>query len=333
MYLFDSAEEFFQSQMWKGERFYEATHYRPWFGWIYVALYDDITVEDYKKDVNPDVRIKIGQTSNIDRRQRELISNSGQKASSIVFVWSVPLSIKFESDIKTLLAAFIKTTKQPQTSEIIRGIPITPLINIIQLSIFKTCADMKFIRTDVEFNLRPPDTIQDFDFVHVGTKKYIVPQVMNIEDKFLELNVRQKGDITLKEYIFTQDKRIRPATKTITPQFEGQVLNHSTYMRNPVFQVGTYVYAKYTDPDGVSGFFLAQIVGYGDAEHSNQYAVEWLVTERGRPIRTDDGLEISQDKWEWTKNVEATQRRNPKLLADFPELKVGRKKNIPKLRV
>lgn len=332
MYLFDSPQEFFDSPMFLGQRFYDAKHYRPWFGWIYIALYDHLGIEEYKKDPNPNVQIKIGRSTNIDRRNKELYRDSVQKGkvqkkASIVYAWSVPLEIKFESDLKTLLAAYIRQDNQLNASEIIRGIPIITLINVIQLSIFKTCLAMKFIRADMEFNLRPPDTIIDGNIEYPGKRKYMLPHQLVIQDVFSALDMTPKGNTeSLKEYIFLQDKRIVDVPDTAPPEFEGEYLDETTHMSNNVYIIGTYVYAKYTDEDGNSGDYLAQIIGYGDKEHRNQYAVKWLVTERGRPIRTEDGLELSDDKWQWTKKVTSTQRLNPKLLKDFPELKVGNKK-------
>jgi len=333
MYLFDSPQEFFDSPMFQGQRYYDAKHYRPWFGWLYIALYDHIGIEEYKKDPNPNVQIKIGQTSNIDRRNKELFRDSVQKGkvqkkASIVYAWSVPLSIRFENDIKTLLAAYIREdARRTGASEIIWGIPIVTLINVIQLSIFKTCLAMDFIRDDMTFNLRPPDTIIDGDKEYVGRRKYILPHQLVLESTFSELDIKPKGDsVSLKEYIFLQDKRIVDVPETIPPEFEGEYLDETTHMSNNVYVIGTYVYAKYTDEDGNSGDYLAQIIGYGDKKHRNQYAVKWLVTERGKPIRTEEGLELSNDRWQWTKKVTSTQRIKPKLLKDFPELKVRNKK-------
>ena len=82
-YLFNSTQEFFESSVWKGQRFYDAIHYRPWFAWLYIALYDHIGIEDYKKDPNPEVQIKIGQTSNIDRRNKELFRDTTYKGKTL----------------------------------------------------------------------------------------------------------------------------------------------------------------------------------------------------------------------------------------------------------
>lgn len=336
-YLFDSPQEFFESVVWKGQRFYDATHYRPWFAWIYIALYDHISIEDYKKDINPEVQIKIGQTSNIDRRNKELFRDftykgKTQKKASIVYVWSVPLSIRFENDLKTLLAAYIrKDTTRAQGSEIIWGIPVVTLVNIIQLSIFKTCLFMRFIKSDLEFNLRPFDTILDGDKEYPGRRKYMIPHQLDMEEIFGQLDPVAGEAVPLIEYIFVKGERIPIEEEEVDiPEFEGKYIADSSNMRGKVYPIGTYVYAKW-DEDKL--FYLAEIVGYADSEHKNQYAVKWLVTERGRPIRDDEGLEVSNDPWDWTKKVRTTFKTNRKLLTDFPELEVGEKVDIPPLRI
>ena len=334
MYLFDSPQEFFNSPMFAGERFYNAKHYRPWFGWIYIALYDHLGIEEYKKDPNPDVQIKIGRSINIDRRQKELhkdqiVKGKVQKKASIVYAWSVPLEIKFESDLKTLLAAYIRKTDQVNASEIIWGIPMVTLINVIQLCIFKTCIKRKFIRTDMNFNLKPPDTILDGTIEYLGTRKYILPHQLVLEEVFAQLDIPPKGNSeSLKDYIFLQNKRIVDIVDVEVPEFESKYIMDSRYMKGKVYRIGTYVYANYKDDDN----FLAQIIGYGNEENKNHYANKWLVTERGRPIRTEEGLEQSAYGWEWTRQVASAQRTKPELLKDFPELKVGDKVKVPPLR-
>ena len=337
-YLFDSPQEFFESSVWKGQRFYDATHYRPWFAWLYIALYDHISIEDYKKDPNPEVQIKIGQTSNIDRRNKELFRDSTykgktQKKASIVYVWSVPLSIRFENDLKTLLASYIREdTTRAQASEIIWGIPVVPLINIVQLSIFKTCLSMRFIKSDLEFNLRPFDNILDGSLEYPGRKKYMIPHQLNMEEIFDQLDPVAGETVPLIEYIFVKGERIPiEEEKVDVPEFEGKYIADSSNMAGKVYTIGTYVYAKWEED---KKFYLAEIVGYADSGHKNRYAVKWLVTERGRPIRDDEGLEVSNDPWDWTEEVQtAGQMRKRKLLKKFKELEVGEKVDIPPLRM
>lgn len=299
MYLFDSTQDFFQSSMFQGQRFYDAKHYRKWFGWIYIALYDHLGIEEYKKDPNPDVQIKIGRSTNIDRRQKELhrdqiVKGKIQKKASIVYAWSVPLEIKFESDLKTLLAAYIREdATRAQSSEIIWGVPIVTLINVIQLSIFKTCLNMNFIRTDIKFTLRPPDTIIDGDIEYRGSRKHILPHQLVLENVFSELDIRPQGTTeSLKEYIFLQDKPVDDIPRYITT---------TDFMTDKkVYPIGTYIYAKYK-PQNRSTNHLARVIGYaGSATVKNQYAIRWLVEEDDKPLK---GLPFTNDTWQYTEKV------------------------------
>ena len=342
-FLFDNMEQFFNSPVWIGERFYNAKPYRPWFGWIYLALYDHIPVEDYKKDDKPGVQIKIGQSSDIDRRNKELFRDQTskgkvQKKSSIVYAWSVPLCIRFESDLKTLLAAYIRVDpKRAQASEIIWGIPLAPLINIVQLSILKTCLHMRFIRSDMQLTLKPPDTIIFQDKTYPGKKKYMVPHEFDIDDMFAHLSIKTTGDTTsIEDYVFLQDKRI-PAETSPThniPEFEGEILPHSELLTEKVYPVGTYAYAEYKD----NLLYLCKIIGYGKTK-DQKYAIRWLVTTLGDPVRTGDSLEpleLSTYKWEWTKTVNTIHAQNRAVFEKFKEVdgvKAGDKVIVKKLRL
>ena len=274
-------------------------------------------VEEYKKDPNPDVQIKIGQTSNIDRRNKELFRNQTskgktQKKASIVYAWSVPLSIKFENDIKTLLAAYIRQDKKrAQASEIIWGIPIVPLINIMQLSIFKTCLTLKFIRTHTDFKLRPPDTILDASIEYIGTRKYIIPHQLVMDDVFAQLDIKKGDTESLFDYIFLQDKRIAQTAETVEAQFEDTYENvpefiaETTFMmRKKVYPIGAYVNAQYVDRFNAKSNHLALVVGYaGGDKVKNQYAVRWLLEDNGNPVKDGNTFEFTRDPWEYTKSV------------------------------
>jgi len=334
-YLFNSTEEFFKSPVWEGDRFYDAKPYRPWFGWIYISLFDHIPVEDYKNA--KDAPIKIGRSSNIDRRNKELFSNAGdQKASSIVYVWSVPLSVRFENDLKALMTAYIlpKRTDEKGATEIVWGIPLIPLISMVQLSILKTCLHMRYIKSDMDFTLRPPDTIKEQGVVYPGKRRYMVPHELDIDETFAQFNLKEPDDpITVKEYIFVQDKRIpleTGPTHTV-PEVEGEVLTHSDVK---VYKIGTYAYAEYID----KLLYLCKIIGYGKTKNQ-RYAIKWLVTSAGKPVRTGDPrepLELSADPQEWKGKVVPIATQNKKLYNEFKDVDqvtAGDKVIVKKLRV
>lgn len=316
-YLFNDPQEFFDSPMWHGERFYNATRYKPWFGYIYIALYKHIPIENYKKDPNPDIQMKIGHSGDIDRRNKELfrdatIDGKEQKACAMVYVWSVPRRLKFENDLKTFLYAFIDPARFPNRSgatEIVCGIPILTLINMVQLSIFKTCMELEYIKSDMQFTLRPPDTIQH---VHTynGTLKFVVPQTLNIYDTFAALDYDLEGDKPdeFKDYLFTQDTRIpevntepeRPRIAKEPPMY----ITTTQFMNKKVYPIDAYLYAEYEDMFGNKSNHLAQVVGYaGVIKVEKQYAIKWLKVVNGNPVEKGNGFELTDDPWQYTRKV------------------------------
>ena len=339
-YLFENLGEFFKSPVWEGDRFYDAKPYRPWFGWIYISLFDHIPVEDYKEG-KADVPIKIGRSSDVFRRNKELFSNAGdQKASSIVYVWSVPLSIRFENDLKTLMTAYIMPERTDETgrSEIVWGIPLIPLISMVQLSILKTCLHMRYIKSDMDFILRPPDTIKEQGKVYPGKHRYMVPHELDIDRTFAQFNLEEPDNpITVKDYIFVRDNRVSATALVETsktydkPEIEGEYLSYSDVA---VYAIGTYVYANYKD----KLLYLCKIIGYGQKK-SQRYAVRWLETKKGMPIQTDDPedpLKLSDDRWEFvSEDVVPIQRQNAALykkLKEIDKVTVGDKAIVKQLR-
>ncbi len=329
-YLFNNPQEFFHSPMWQGERFFNAKRYKPWFGYIYIAIYKHIPLEDYKKDPNPDIQMKIGHSGDIDRRNEELIRNAiidgkEQKACSMVYVWSVPRRLKFENDLKSFLSAFIDSERYPNrvgASEIVSGIPILTLINLVQLSIFKTCMDMGYIKSDMEFTLRPPDTIEHVH-TYTGMQKFVIPQTLNIYDTFEALDYDLGGDTPddFMEYIFTQNTRIpEPSADSVRPRIAKDPTSYLTtaeFMKKKVYPINAYLYAEYEDMFGNKSNHLAQIVGYAaDETLKNQYAVKWLKVVNDKPVEKDDGFELTDDPWQYTPKVFKVQ--GP-LLKEFPK--------------
>lgn len=327
-FLFNSPQEFFRSPMWHGERFYNAKRYKPWFGYIYIAIYKHIPLEDYKRDPNPDIRMKIGHSGNIDRRNIELfrdavVDGKEQKACSIVYVWSVPRRLKFEAGLKTFLSAFIDPGLDiVGASEVVCGIPILTLINLIQLSIFKTCMEMGYIKSDMEFTLRPPDTIEH---VHTynGILKFVIPQTLNVYDTLGALDFDIEGDTPedFKEYLFAQNTRIAETdTEPVRPRIVKDVamyINTTQFMKKMVYPIGAHLYAEYEDMFENKSNHLARVVGYaGGNLVRNQYAIVWLKVVNGKPVRKNDGFETTDDPWQYTRKVFKVQGA---LLQEFPK--------------
>lgn len=304
MYLFDNIGDFFDSTIWKGQFYYTSKPYRKWFSWIYVAIYDEFGIDVYKE--SNDVQIKIGHTSDITQRIESLHRSTDsdgkkQKPASILYAWSVPKSIKFENDLKHLLRSFIAGDTLPNragASEIVIGIPIVPLINMVQLSILNTCIQERYINTDMEFILRPPDMITDMGEVYEGATRFAVPHNLDLNQKFIELepsirNIRYRGDPieAFKEKLFRHAKRPTPKPKPKPTELRGEYSKTAENMKGKVFPIGSYIYARYE-----SQYFPARVVGYG----KEAYAIMWLKDDDGYPVIP---LQDTKDDFHWVKDV------------------------------
>lgn len=373
MYLFQSKQEFFDSPVWQGDRYYDAKPFKPWFGWIYISLYEHLGLEEYKKDPNPNVQMKIGHTSDLKRRNTELFAEKTSKGkkqlpSSIVYAWSVPMSKQFESDIKTFLRNFIRPDNtRIGSSEIIWGIPLIALINVMQLSILKTAIRLKMIKTDLTLTLKPPDVIKDMGKTYPGSKKYMLPHVLVVDDIFKSLNMeKRENEMSLADYIFVQEERL-PRGENETSEYDeydeygeydddgddgeeaveaqeaqaGEAgeedqsaeyaVKHSEYMSGKVYRLGSYVYAKYKD----NNYYLAKIVGYGTEKVPNKYAIKWLETtddDPAEPIPDGDGFKLDEKfpaEWKERKDVKSVSSIR-KAIADKFKIRVGKQVDVPR---
>ena len=284
--------------MWKGVKFYEHEPIQPWFEWIYVAIFQGVPLEEYLKDDNPIVKIKFGRSANIDQRARELNRDikdqkGVQNASSIVYVWSVPASTIFEANIKRLLNAFIRpdafTEPTKLSTEITWGIPIVPLINLIQLSILHTCIQQRYIDAK-PFRLRPPDVIKDGKETYNGVMQDKVPHILDIDKQFAKfeqyppnIKIQRRNMLKqFKKYLFPEDNRIpNPKIKDKPELYVDHYLEVPIYMKGKVYKVGSLVYTKWR-----GSFYPTQVLGYGDETRENLYLVRWLnYAEDGAPIK------------------------------------------------
>ena len=121
---------------------------------------------------------------------------------------------------------------------------------------------MRYIKSDMVFTLRPPDTIMEQGEVYPGKHRYMVPHELDIDKTFAQFNLKEPDDpITVKEYIFVRDNRVSATALVETsktydkPEIEGEYLSYSDA---EVYAIGTYVYAKYED----KLFYLCKIMGF-----------------------------------------------------------------------
>ena len=173
-YLFDSIDNFFDCEMWRGCSVSKnPPKLRKWFGWIYVAAFNGMTpgrnqIEDHCQDL----RFKIGYTYDLNQRGKALKRESiGEKkeedvsiedvgggeeqeekvpetktkpikmSKKIVYVFSLPRPYLYETRMKQFLYNFINKDLLKGVegaSEIVQGLAFQPLVHILQLCILET---------------------------------------------------------------------------------------------------------------------------------------------------------------------------------------------------
>tara|TARA_B110000879_G_scaffold210342_1_gene300217 strand:- start:93 stop:1925 length:1833 start_codon:yes stop_codon:yes gene_type:complete len=172
-YLFDSIDNFFDCEMWRGcSASRNPPKLRKWFGWIYVAAFNGMTpgrnqIEDHCQEL----RFKIGYTYDLNQRGKALKRESiGEKkeedvineggggeeeadkvsapktkpikmSKKIVYVFSLPRPYLYETRMKQFLYNFINKDLLKGVdgaSEIVQGLAFQPLVHILQLCILET---------------------------------------------------------------------------------------------------------------------------------------------------------------------------------------------------
>lgn len=224
-FLFTSLNNFFECNMWRGYAQHRGTHkQRKWFQWVYIAAFNG--TDDGGNQIESHcqtLRFKIGKAQNLRVRGKALIVESGGQtleetlgqepneweetpdeeeanetkqeenvkkkinwSKEIVYAFSVPRPLMFETRIKRFLYNFIykdleyEGHKVQYASEIVQGISFEALVTVIQLCILEGCLYHKYIKLNDEEQLfreyvgdimkYPPDTIEWDGNTYYGRK-------------------------------------------------------------------------------------------------------------------------------------------------------------------
>ena len=296
-----SLDNFFASPMWSGTVHFDKIC--PWFGWIYISEFNSFEKEKYLQptivDV-PNLKFKIGITFNLDKRKKEL-----ENSSTIIYGFSVPCPMVFDTKIKHFLRAFIQKENTSGRTDITHGLTLETLIHVIQLCVLDTCLEHNFINycdaansLEIEKLKRElhstPDVIIDNRTKYNGQKlSKNVQSIFNVDKVWVRLNLQGKAkypkSFTRESGMFVQwvfnsgtddpdgtdgtdDRKENPKLKdndTIADDFITQDPIKST-ITNPFF-VGECVFTEYKKV-----FVPCRIVGYGLGIHLGQYVIEWI---------------------------------------------------------
>ena len=199
-----SLDNFFASPMWSGTVQFDKIC--PWFGWIYISEFNSF--EEKAPTPLPNLKFKIGITFNLDKRKKELEKSTKtnkniQNSSTIIYGFSVPCPMVFDTKIKHFLRAFIQKENTSGRTDITHGLTLETLIHVIQLCVLDTCLEHNFINycdagleiVKLKRALRsPPDVIIDNRTRYSGQKlsKNVI-QIFNVDKVWLRLNLQDKA--------------------------------------------------------------------------------------------------------------------------------------------
>lgn len=201
-FLFDNVSQFFGSQLFTGDKSLQEPHTRPWWEWLYIAGFNGYNIDQYISDSNDsseDLKFKIGITMNKQQRFDSLSVSSQntskkQYSASIIYAWSIPKAEMFETRIKQFLKAFITPDAIEDVkgkTEITWGIPLIPLIKIMQLCIAEVCLREQYIADASNFYRilhsrmeQSPDILIENGQRMYGQEQGIRPSPFNIGEEF-----------------------------------------------------------------------------------------------------------------------------------------------------
>jgi len=311
-YLYDDIGSFFDSFMWTGDKAYAQTPVKPWFGWIYISEFNGFNVQDYT-NLYPDniqnLKYKIGYTLNIAQRTEALNVSTNtddaiQDSSTIVYTWSVPRPFTFETKVKRFLKAFIHADALLETTqgktEIVHGLTLGPLVNVIQLCILEQCLEHGYIKGDnsvlknkiMSCMRSPPDIIKDNNHKYYGKKlsknvsytmdmKKVIDglDVETYPSNYVSNYVSMNDPPTFVQYVFDiqldngeDQRKDNPKLKDATNITSEMIITEpdNSGIDHP-FHVGAGVFTKYKGK-----YSPCKIIGYGTGIHKGQYVIEWI---------------------------------------------------------
>mgnify|MGYP001229831183 CR=1 FL=1 len=334
--LSDSYEDFLQSRLFLGGPAYgqNSTKLKPWYNYLYVAQFEG------RFD-----KVKIGITSNIQRRNKELTREN--EGANIRYAWSMPTNMEIEAKIKDVLSEFTKrfSTKKLKTETFY--IPITPFILLVRLIILYQFLKGGYIKggnTNAELFLEQYLDRSRLEYVkHNGIyyrqqdnsprmkailkMKQLIQDVLSVQRKMVKKNNRYF--FTNVEYYYSVDDiidQMRDATKTTTP-----------YPKNNQ-EKGTFI-MKWIESYTIDGQMKDTLKMFlpKEGQDANDFKVGDLVTVTYPPYREADKEKGGQAKQgdenyplggSWQGRIVQIMPNKYKIKWAFDEFK-GTETNIP----
>jgi len=340
-FLFNSLDDFFDSKMWTGDRSYGQIPLKRWFGWLYIAGFNAFELEDMLDQTSSRICYKIGYSYNLVQRSKDLQREKKQElngsdveldeqevseeeeeeeeASSeeegprnfskqIYYAFSVPSTKVFETKVLQVLKSFIhkdlitqKHGKVSGASEIVVGLPIEPLVHLMQLCILSICLEKRFLPSSND-NLQdaltaalksPPDIIIYDKKKYYGRRngensRHIFKfgnDVLETLRNITGVEIEDQHPFNLhgqfRQYVFNVEvgdqTDVNPAFEEISTEIT-EIKRSRSALLNPA-PIGACFFANYN-----RGQYPCEVIGY----QGKNYIVRWIDNRR---------LDTTTKKW------------------------------------
>lgn len=150
-FLFENIANFLLSETFRGDKIQLKHH--NFDQWLYVGAYHAFKREDIMAN-DPNIKFKIGYSSDLTQRENTLNSGTHFKLS-IIYMWPVPSAQMFETQVKRYLKYFIHPkafdymeigNRDIEKTEVIWGLDLYTLVKIIRLIILKHVIEQEFVQ-------------------------------------------------------------------------------------------------------------------------------------------------------------------------------------------
>lgn len=129
----------FLEKTFKGDKAYPTKRQKKWYEFLYLSKYDEENT------------YKIGHSGDLMQRDNTLSTETTKRdPSKVIYTWNIPFAHQVETLVKRVFKNFIKkegSDKEGKT-EIIRGVPLKPLVLTIRLLVLNIAFEVSYVQPD-----------------------------------------------------------------------------------------------------------------------------------------------------------------------------------------
>lgn len=129
----------FLEKTFNGDKAYPTKREKKWYEFLYLSKYEGENT------------YKIGHSGDLMQRDNTLSTETTKRdPSKVIYTWNIPFAVQAETLVKRVFKNFINknaTDKEGKT-EIIRGVPLEPLVLIIRLLVLDVAFQVNYVVPD-----------------------------------------------------------------------------------------------------------------------------------------------------------------------------------------